>query len=75
MSTVSLVSWEWGSHVVFFMVPLGPPGARSMAQALWLQFEYYYYYYYYYYYMQKMNSDHSPILSCKLHNSNNYMCC
>ena len=39
---VSLVSWEGGSHVVFFMVSLGPPGARSMAQVLRLPFEYYY---------------------------------
>ena len=30
-----------GSHVVLFMVPLGPPGARPMAQALRLPFEYY----------------------------------
>ena len=40
---VSLVSWEGGSHVVLFMVPLGPPSARPMAQALWLPFEYYVY--------------------------------
>ena len=38
---VSLVSWEGGSHVVFFMVLLGLLGARPMGQALWLQFEYY----------------------------------
>ena len=37
---VSLVSWEGGSHAVLFMVPLGPPGARPMAQALRLPFEY-----------------------------------
>ena len=39
---VSLVRWEGGSHVVLFMVPLGPPGARPMDQVLWLPFEYYY---------------------------------
>ena len=34
-----------GSHVVLFMVPLGPLGVRPMAQALQLlPFEYYYYY-------------------------------
>ena len=38
---VSLVGWEGRSHVVLFMVPLGPPSARPMAQALWLPFEYY----------------------------------
>ena len=38
---VSLVSWEGGSHAVLFMVPLGPPGVRPMAQALRLPFEYY----------------------------------
>ena len=37
---VSLVSWEGGSHAVFFMVPLGLPGARSMTQALRLPFQY-----------------------------------
>ena len=37
---VSLVSWEGGSHAVLFMVPLGPPGARPMAQALRLPFDY-----------------------------------
>ena len=31
---VSLVSWEGGSHVMLFMVLLGPPGARPMAQVL-----------------------------------------
>ena len=40
---VSLVSWEWGSHAVLFMVPLSHSGARSMAQTLRLPFEYYYY--------------------------------
>ena len=40
---VSLVSREGGSHAVLFMVPLGPPGARPMAQALRLSFEYYYF--------------------------------
>ena len=40
---ISLVSWEGGSHVVLFMVPLGPPSARPMAQALQLPFEYYIY--------------------------------
>ena len=34
-----------GSHVVLFMVPLGPLGARPMAQALQLPFEYYTYIY------------------------------
>ena len=38
---VSLVSWEGRSHAVLFMVPLGPPGARPMVQALWLPFEYF----------------------------------
>ena len=28
---VNLVSWEEGSHTMFFMVPLGDLGARSMA--------------------------------------------
>ena len=37
---VSLVSWEGGSHVVLFMVQLSPTGARPMAQALRLPFEY-----------------------------------
>ena len=37
---VSLVSWEGRSHAVLFMVPLGPPGARPMAQELRLPFEY-----------------------------------
>ena len=36
----SLVSWEGGSHVVFFMVPLGPPDARPMVQAIRLPFDY-----------------------------------
>ena len=31
---VSLVSWEWGSHAVLFMVPLSHSGAGSMAQTL-----------------------------------------
>ena len=35
------VSWEGRSHAVLFMVLLGPPGARHMAQALRLPFEYY----------------------------------
>ena len=37
---VSLVSWDGGSHVVLFMVPLGASSARPMAQALQLSFEY-----------------------------------
>ena len=37
---VSLVSWEEGSHAVLFMVPLGLPGARPMAQVLRLPSEY-----------------------------------
>ena len=41
---VSLVSWEGRSHALLFMVPLGLPSARPMAQALWLPFEYYCYY-------------------------------
>ena len=45
---VSLVSWEGRSHALLFMVPLGLPSARPMAQALRLPFEYYYYYYYYF---------------------------
>ena len=40
---VSLVSWEGRSHALLFMVPLGLPSARPMAQALRLPFEYYYY--------------------------------
>ena len=36
---VSLVSWKGRSHALLFMVPLGPPSARPMAQALWLPFE------------------------------------
>ena len=40
---VSLVSWEGRSHALLFMVPLGLPGARPMAQALRLPFEYYIY--------------------------------
>ena len=39
---VSLVSWEGRSHALLFMVPLGPPGARPMDQALRLPFEYSY---------------------------------
>ena len=38
---VSLVSWEGGSHAVLFMVLLGPPSARPMAQVLQLPFRYY----------------------------------
>ena len=38
---VSLVSWEGRSHALLFMVPLGLPSARPMAQALRLTFEYY----------------------------------
>ena len=38
---VSLVSWDGESHVVLFMVPFGPPGARPIAQALRLPFRYY----------------------------------
>ena len=41
---VSLVSWKGRSHALLFMVLLGPPRARPMAQALRLPFEYYYYY-------------------------------
>ena len=41
---VSLVSWEGRSHALLFMVPLGPPSARPVAQALRLPFEYYIYY-------------------------------
>ena len=37
---VSLVSWEGESHALLFMVPLGPPSARPIAQALRLPFEY-----------------------------------
>ena len=40
---VSLVSWEGRSHALLFMVPLGLPSARPMAQVLRLPFEYYYY--------------------------------
>ena len=40
---VSLVSWEGRSHALLFMVPLGLPSARPMAQALQLPFEYYIY--------------------------------
>ena len=40
---VSLVSWEGRSHALLFMVPLGLPGARPMAQVLRLPFEYYIY--------------------------------
>ena len=39
---VRLVRWEGGSHSVLFVGPLGYQGARSMAQALRLSFEYYY---------------------------------
>ena len=38
---VSLVGWEGRSHALLFMVPLGLPSARPMAQALRLPFEYY----------------------------------
>ena len=38
---VSLVSWEGRSHALLFMVPLGLPSARPMAQALLLPFDYY----------------------------------
>ena len=38
---VSLVSWEGRSHVVLFMVPLGPPSERPMAQTLRLPFKYF----------------------------------
>ena len=37
---VSLVSFECGSHAVFFMVLLGFPGAKSMVQEERLPFEY-----------------------------------
>ena len=55
---VSLVSWEGRSHALLFMVPLGPPGARPMAQALRLRlsFEYYYYHYYHSIIQQFINS-------------------
>ena len=42
---VSLVSWEGRSHALLFMVPLGLPSARPMAQVLRLPFEYYIYIY------------------------------
>ena len=35
------VSWEGRSHALLFMVPLGLPSARPMAEALRLPFEYY----------------------------------
>ena len=35
-----LVSWKGRSHALLFMVPLGLPSARPMAQALRLPFEY-----------------------------------
>ena len=38
---VSLVSWEGRSHALLFMVLLGLPSARPMAQTLRLPFEYY----------------------------------
>ena len=38
---VSLVSWEGRSHALLFMVPLGLPSARPVAQAPRLPFEYY----------------------------------
>ena len=38
---VSLVSWEGRSHALLFLVALGVPSARPMAQALRLPFEYY----------------------------------
>ena len=38
---VSLVIWEGRSHSFLFMVPLGPPSARPMAQVLRPPFEYY----------------------------------
>ena len=31
---VSLISWKGRSHALLFMVPLGPPSVRPMAQAL-----------------------------------------
>ena len=37
---VSLVSWEGRSHALLFMVPLGLPGTRPVAQVLRLPFEY-----------------------------------
>ena len=45
---VSLVSWDGGSHALLFMVPLGLPSARSMAQALRLPSEYYILLFYFY---------------------------
>ena len=39
---VSLISWKGRSHALLFMVPLGPPSVRPMAQVLRLPFEYYY---------------------------------
>ena len=41
---VSLIRWERRSHALLFMVPLGLPSARPMAQALRLPFEYYIYF-------------------------------
>ena len=38
---VSLISWEGRSHALLFMVLLGLPSARPIAQALRLPFEYY----------------------------------
>ena len=37
---VRLVNWEGRSHALLFMVPLGLPSARPMAQALRLPFGY-----------------------------------
>ena len=37
------VSWEGRSHALLFMVLLGLPSARPIAQALRLPFEYYIY--------------------------------
>ena len=42
---VNLVSWKGRSHALLFMVPLGLPSVRPMAQALQLPFEYYIYIY------------------------------
>ena len=55
---VSLVSWEGRSHALLFMVPLGLPSARPMAQALRLPFEYYIYIYIYNVYSYTIDTVH-----------------
>ena len=37
---VNFVSWEGQSHALLFMIPLGLPRSRHMAQTLGLPFEY-----------------------------------